>query len=152
MKNVTGALTFIWNKRKIVSLKSQMLFLEFLNVFFSFWLHIYVCINDQVGVYQTGSVVSNNPGCPSCSLFLLFKLIFEWNSSAKLTSTPTKHANNHKHVLTSHVHPYFLTSFIFAMPGSPCFTVSDRWRKISSSTSWVKKEFDYWRHIFNTLL
>lgn len=31
-------------------------------------------------------------------------------------------------------------------------SVSNGWRRIGSSTSWVQKQFDHWRHIFNTLL
>lgn len=54
----------------------------------------------------------------------------------------------HSHNICSHI-------FWCAFYSQPCQvhhdSVSNGWRKISSSTSWVEKEFDYWRHIFNTL-
>lgn len=62
-----------------------------------------------------------------------------------------------KEQITKFRHSHNICSHIFwcAFYSQPCQlhhdSVSNGWRKISTSTSWVEKEFDYWRHIFNTL-
>lgn len=101
---------------------------------------------------QTRPVVFNNPGCPFWSL--LPSLI--WNCWCKCFQIAMK-TFTPKEQITTFRHSHNICSHIFwrAFYSQPCQvhhdSVSNGWRKISSSTSWVEKEFDYWRHIFNTL-